>query len=237
MNRGDKASNNADAGTRTGMRRVWLLLGALALAGCEALPAAGPTAIEVSAEAAPTDEAGAPQDQSFALVAVDDGVISALAERRPPDFSDVFVTPGSGASFRIQRGDVVSVTLWESISGGLSGGLFIAGGGAEPSAAGGGGASGSSAVRIPSQVVGPSGRITIPFAGRVPVLQRTPEQVEADIVERLEGKAINPQAIVTVNKEASNLVSVIGDATSGDAVPLAPGADRITDVISRAGGL
>lgn len=208
------------------VRSSILLLAALAVAGCEALPAAGPTGLEIKTEAQQAANTDAP---AFTLVEVTEITARSLEERPQPDFSDIFTQNGDGASFRIHQGDVVTVTLWESISAGLSGGLFRSGG---P-----GGSSGSSAVTIPSQVVGPSGRITIPFAGRIPVKGRSPAQVERDIVSRLEDKAINPQAIVTVTKTASNKVTVIGDAVTGGSVDLAPGADRITDAIALSGGL
>lgn len=208
------------------VRSSILLLAALAVAGCEALPAAGPTGLEIKTEAQQVAETDAP---SFTLVEVTDATAQTLENRPQPDFSDIFTQNGDGASFRIHQGDVVSVTVWESISAGLSGGLFRGGGPAS--------GSGSSAVQFPPQVVGPGGRITIPFAGRVPVRGRTPVQVEQDIIARLEDKAINPQAIVTVAKTASNKVTVIGDAVTGGSVDLAPGADRITDAIALSGGL
>jgi len=208
------------------LRSTFLVLTALAVAGCEALPAAGPTGLEIKAEAKQTAETDSP---SFTLVEVTEVTAQSLEKRPVPDFSQIFNDNGDGASFRIHAGDVVSVTLWESVSAGISGGLFRSGG---P-----GSGSGSSAVQIPDQIVDNGGRITIPFAGRVPVRGRTPVEVERDIVARLEDKAINPQAIVTVSKTASNKVTVIGDAVTGGSVDLAPGADRITDVIALSGGL
>ena len=208
------------------MRSTILLLAALAVAGCEALPAAGPTGLEIKTEAKQTAENDAP---AFTLVEVTDVTARTLEARPQPDFSDIFTQNGDGASFRIHAGDVVTVTLWESVSAGISGGLFRAGG---PGAG-----SGSAAVQMPDQVVGPGGRISIPFAGRVLVRGRTPAQVERDIVARLEDKAINPQAIVSVTKTASNKVTVIGDAVTGGSVDLAAGADRITDAIALSGGL
>lgn len=207
-------------------RSTILVLAALAVAGCEALPAAGPTNVEIKTEA---QDAAKSDNAAFTLVEVTEVTAQALEARPEEDFSQIFTDNGDGASFHIHPGDIVSVTLWESVSAGISGGLFRAGG---P-----GGGSGSSAVQIPDQIVDPGGRITIPFAGRVLVRGRTPVQVEQDIVARLEDKAINPQAIVTVTKTASNKVTVIGDAVTGGSVDLAPGADRITDAIALSGGL
>ena len=206
-------------------RSTILMLAALALAGCEALPSAGPTGQEIRLEGVQEAKSNQP---AFTLVPVDGAIADILEARPEQDFSQIFTDDGRGASFTIETGDVVEVTIWESVSGGISGGLFRQGGG---------GGSGAGAVKIPMQIVDQAGRITVPFAGRVPVRGRTPSAVEQDIVGRLDGKAINPQAIVTVSKTTSNKVTVIGDAVIGGSVDLSPGADRITDVIATSGGL
>ena len=41
---------------------------------------------------------------------------------------------------------------------------------------------------------------TVPYAGRVPVKGRTTSEVEADIAEKLKGKAINPQVSNASNR-------------------------------------
>ena len=57
------------------------------------------------------------------------------------------------------------------------------------------------------------------------------------MVRRLEGKAIEPQALVTVTRNVSNTVTVTGEVTNGARVPLSAGGDRILDVIASAGGI
>jgi polysaccharide export outer membrane protein len=53
----------------------------------------------------------------------------------------------------------------------------------------------------------------------------------------LEGKAIQPQAVVTITKNYSNTATVGGEVAAGARVPLNPRGDRILDVIASAGGL
>jgi polysaccharide biosynthesis/export protein len=63
-----------------------------------------------------------------------------------------------------------------------------------------------------------------------------PGGVEEAIVKALEGKAIQPQAVVTITKNSSNTATVGGEVASGT-VPLNPKGDRILDVIASAGGI
>jgi polysaccharide export outer membrane protein len=64
-----------------------------------------------------------------------------------------------------------------------------------------------------------------------------PAEIEAEIVKLLQGKAIEPQAIVTISSNVSNTVAVTGEVTNGAVVPLSVKGDRILDVIAAAAGL
>lgn len=90
--------------------------------------------------------------------------------------------------------------------------------------------------RIPVQMVGADGGITIPYAGRIVAAGHTPHEVESAVERRLAGKAVGPQALVMVLGSPANLVTVTGEAINGKRVPLNPGGDRLLDVIAAAGG-
>ena len=95
---------------------------------------------------------------------------------------------------------------------------------------------GSRSAVIPEQAVGGSdGSITVPYAGRVRVVGKTPRQVEEEIVRALTGKAIEPHALVTVTKNIANTVTVLGEVTGGSRVPLTTRCDHILDAIAAAG--
>jgi polysaccharide export outer membrane protein len=64
-----------------------------------------------------------------------------------------------------------------------------------------------------------------------------PPQVEQAIIRQLTGKAIEPQALVTVTSAVSNSATVTGEVTQGGRVPLTTRGDRILDVIAVAGGV
>ena len=60
--------------------------------------------------------------------------------------------------------------------------------------------------------------------------------MQREIEERLAGKAIEPQVIVTVDKSVCRLATVSGEVVSGARVPLSVGGDRLLDLIAAAGG-
>ena len=130
---------------------------------------------------------------------------------------------------RVGVGDVLEVTIWEAAPAALFG------------AAGfdtrvGTAIQASRPSGLPETVVGPSGTITIPFAGQVPAAGRTLRDIERDIVARLSGKAHQPQAIVRVARNLTSNVTVLGDVKEPQRVALTPRGERLLDAIAQAGG-
>ncbi len=192
-----------------------------ALAGCTALPTAGPTVSQVF------DQAVTNGQRHFDIVDINNRVVATLLAQPAQSFHTMFRRYGKPPSPRIGLGDTVKVTIWEAAGGAL----FSA-----PASGPGGGGGGSTPVVIPEQEVGSDGAISVPFAGRVPAAGRTPLQVQQEIQQRLADKAIEPQAIVTVTKNVANTVTVQGEVVSGARVPLSVGGDRLLDLIAAAGG-
>ena len=89
---------------------------------------------------------------------------------------------------------------------------------------------------FPETMVGPSGAITIPFAGQVPAAGRSLRQIEQTIVARLRGKANQPQVIVRIARNATANVSVVGEVGNAGRFPLTPRGERLLDIIAQAGG-
>ena len=130
---------------------------------------------------------------------------------------------------RVGVGDALEVTIWEAAPAALFGTATLGTriGTDVPT---------SRANTLPTIEVGPSGSITIPFAGQVPAAGRTLRQIEQDIVARLNGKAHMPQVIVRIARNATLNVTVLGDVKSAQRVPLTPRGERLLDVIAQAGG-
>ncbi len=95
---------------------------------------------------------------------------------------------------------------------------------------------GRSGTSIPDQQVGPDGAITIPYAGRIPVVGLTPTAVGHLIARRLAQKAIEPQLLVVVKSSDVNSVAVSGDLIKGARVTLSEGGTTLMQAIAAAGG-
>lgn len=198
-------------------------LAAFALSACDSLPGSGPSTSDVTAAARPM----ASGETRFALVDVDPNVVAKLESWTAVSMQGTFGRQQAFSTQTIGVGDSVQVAIWEAGPG-----LF-----APPVTSNDRTGSGSRAATIPEQVVGGrDGAITVPFAGRVPVVGRTPQQVEQAITQALAGRAIDPQVLVTVTKNVANTVSVVGEVTGGARVPLTTRGDRILDVVAEAGG-
>src|SRR5579884_4532804 len=198
------------------------LLGCLAsaaLAACSALPTAGPTASAVA------DQQVKNAQRRYDVVDVSAPVVALLQAQPRPSFRQAFSRYGKPPPPRIGVGDTVAVTIWEAAAGGLFSSSPIDHL-----------TTGSHSVEIPPQVVASDGAITIPYAGRVPVAGHTAEQVEQIIQQRLAGKAIQPQVIVTVPKSVNYTATVSGEVVSGARIQLSPNGDRLLDLIAAAGG-
>lgn len=208
------------------MTRTAVLLVAAILTGCT-LPAAGPSTGEMVDGSKP----GRTGETRFALIELNADVVTKMERWSTVSLQGTFGTQRSAGTEDIGIGDYVQVVIWEAAAGGLFGGF------AAPAQAGPAASAGSRSATIPEQVVGADGGITVPYAGRVHVSGRTARQVEQDIIRALSGKAIEPQALVTVTKNVANTVTVLGDVTVGGRVALSPRGDRILDTLAAAGGV
>ena len=200
---------------------LWGLAGTLA--GCSGgLPASGPSNAQIEAASKPTSSRAV----QFALLDVSPAVVAKMETWPKPTLQGSFGRQPAVRSQTIGVGDSVQVVIWEAAAGGLFSSPAVDK--LSP---------GSRSASIPEQVVGNDGSITVPYAGRVVAAGRNQGQVEAAIVKALVGKAIEPAAVVTVTKNVSNSVTVIGEVTNGARVPLTMRGDRILDVIAAAGGI
>ena len=212
------------AGRLCGVERVRVLIAALGLglllAGCSSLPSAGPLTDDVVRNGDNEIE------NRYVILDLDERVAAILASHPGPSFRARFGDYRPPPSLRIGVGDELRVTIWEAASGGLF-----------SSPAVDRFSTGSRSALIPDQAIMQDGTISVPYAGRLDVVGRTPAEVEQMVLQGLAGKAIEPQALVTISRSLSNSVTVTGEVTGGARVPLSPRGDRILDVIGTVGGV
>src|SRR5258705_11045372 len=140
-------------------------------------------------------------DASFALVDVSDGSLDMVSGWSRPSFSAVFGDYRAPKIKRIDVGDSVQINIWEAGSGGIF----------SVSTASDRFTSGTRASTIPDQVVARDGTINVPYAGRIRVAGKSPQEVEEQIVNKLQGKAAEPQALVSLTRNISNSATVTVD--------------------------
>jgi len=198
------------------------------LAGCAGLPADGPTTSAIVKQVTGT-KARSPPQVRVPVVDLTHAVVQALARPPSPTFVESFGDLASLQEGRIERGDSVAASIWEIGSAQLFSSSPNAGGAGPTSTA-------AQSATLPSQVVDPSGAITIPFAGRVIVAGLSLAEAQSRIEEALQGKTAQPQVILTLTHDTADQVTVAGDSIKGNVVGINPNSDRVLDVISAAGG-
>ena len=203
----------------TAARVVCAIASLAILDACSTVPTQGPTRQAVI-------DVGTQVDSPYLLVQLSDFIIQKLAHFPGPSLYGRFGDYRGAVEQRIGVGDTVEVTIFEAAGGGLFSQPVM-------SAT----STGSHSAQIPPQVVQRDGSITVPYAGRVSVVGQTTPEVEKTVVARLTGKAIEPQAIVTLSKNISQSVTIGGEVVAGARVPLSARGDHLLDVIATAGGI
>ena len=191
---------------------------AVSLGGCSFFPIAGPSSIDVKTESF----ASLP----YALVPLKIDTVEFLARFEPRGLAGTFTDRRPPANLTFGVGDVVSVTIFEAAAGGL----FI------PSEAG---VRPGNFVTLPDQAVDNDGNISVPYAGIIRASGRTNVQVQADIIDRIKNRAIEPQVVVALSSQRTSLVSVLGEVNNPVrfAAAASGAGDRVTDALTRAGGI
>lgn len=211
------------AGNR-GALIVVALGAAIALNGCVLISKDGPEGDTVAAGAAVASDTGALK-VGYALVDLDaDAVRAANQYSRNAIQRFSGLKRRGGRDLSIGVGDIVSVTVFEAESGGL----FIPKDAASRP---------GNYVQIPNEQVDARGDITIPYvSGPLHVAGRTAEDVSKEITDKLQDKAIKPQAVVSIVEHRGNDVSVLGEVATPIRFSIDPGGIRLSGAIARAGG-
>jgi polysaccharide export outer membrane protein len=198
---------------------------AIVLSGCANspnwLPSSGPNYAQV--QEAPSTPSG----NGIQIVDVNDAVArKLLASQKLTLFSETF-SASAQPGYVVGAGDVIEVSVWEAPPAALFGS-----GSLDPRS----GPATTRVTALPEQMVNSDGRINIPFAGQITAAGRNPQQIEADIVQRLNGKANQPQVLVRVIRNNTANVTVVGEVTTSTRMPLTARGERLLDALAAAGG-
>lgn len=212
-------------GTATRAAQVLATLAGLAaLSGCAGfLPHDGPAAGEVS------NMANAKQPSGIQLVNVNYALARHVRQRLDqPRLAQLktFANPNPQV-YTLGPGDVVQIYIWEAPPAMLF----------SPSSTSVTAPSGAVMTEIPAQMVGPDGSIEIPFAGRIACDGRTPNQIGAQIRQRLNGLAHDPQVVVKLVDNHAQSISVVGNVNQSQQVPMIPGGVSVLQALAAAGGV
>jgi polysaccharide export outer membrane protein len=183
---------------------------ALGLGGCQVIPGDGPWmggAQSTSTEALPFD-------------VIDLTPTSVVAFRPPASVDRPSVTSNLSAGGRIlvAPGDVVRVRIFEPYEGSIFPTIQRPG------------------ADLGTQRVTDDGTINVPYVGTVPVAGLDLTQIEQRIVERLKGKAQDPQVIAEFVADRSHTVMVSGEVKGPGRISILDNVRSVVDAINRAGG-
>jgi len=128
---------------------------------------------------------------------------------------------------RIGPGDVLEVSVWEAPPASLFGATFDVRGVSST----------SHMISLPEQVVSSEGQISVPFVGHVAAAGRSLPQIEADITQRLNGRANDPQVLVRLIRNTTSNATVVGEVANSAQVPITPRGERLLDALAAAGGV
>ena len=195
-----------------------LVIGAALLGACSVMPASGPASYDVKSE-----HPYEPDSLAYAVVRITPQVEGIVAENNPR-ISGTFPDRRTPKELRFGVGDIIGISIFESSSGGL----FI-----PPEAS----VRPGNFITLPNQPVNTKGYISVPYAGKqILAKDKTPDEVQAAIIDALKDRAIDPQAVVTLVEQRTSLISVLGDVNNPSRFPATPEGERLLDVLTRAGG-
>jgi polysaccharide biosynthesis/export protein len=192
------------------------------LSGCAGfLPTIGPSRAEIE------KARNAASTSAIQVIDVDDAVTRRLLAQRTQHMFSETLSAGH-ISRTIGAGDVLEVSIWEAAPATLFSTSSVQLPGAIAT---------SHATTLPDQMVDDEGFISVPFAGRIPAAGKSLQDIDAEIVQRLSGKANQPQVLVRLSHNSSANATVVGDVNTSTRVPLVPGNDRLMDALAAAGGV
>lgn len=195
------------------------LMASIVLGACSTLPSSGPTGRQIESSAEESGQAGLPINiiPVTSIAAVPPA--AAPAEWELPDYDPP-------PSDMIGPGDVLSITIFEAgVS--LFGGDNPSTGGFDPSVR---------AQTLPLRRVDDTGRIEVPYVGRLRVVGSTVAEVQELIREGLRNLSQDPQVLVSREQVIGNSVIVGGEVARPGRLVLETNRESFADAVALSGG-
>ncbi|MGI4952457.1 MAG: polysaccharide biosynthesis/export family protein [Janthinobacterium lividum] len=202
--------------------RSCCLMVAAAVSACSSLPTSGPSNKEVVENiTGPDNPLGA------RLVDLTPEIVKTLRDRPDRSLSVIDGLRSNASVDRLGPGDIVSVSIYEAGNG-----LFNT----RRANADGETSSGSTAETLPRLQVDRNGNITVPYAGQIRVSGQTMTDVQRTIERRISDRTAQPQVVVSLVTNGSNIVYISGDVRTPGRYPLTLAHERLLDIVALAGG-
>lgn len=192
------------------VRHALMLFAASAVLTACALPRSGPSRSEIMAGS---------EEGNVHIVEVTDAIAKVTRSVDPLGFDSGFLNAGVARTDNIAPGDVLGITVWENVENGL---LATVG----------------QKVTLLEQVqVDQQGLIYMPYAGRILVRDKSPEQVRRIIADKLNDQTPDPQVEVRRLAGDGSTVSVMGGVGLQGVYPVDPTTRRLAGMLAKSGGV
>lgn len=186
--------------------------------GCSTLPSLGPSSDAIFA-AANFDKEGSAEATKFQLIDISQEMLPAAIDKRPAYFSERLTAQELlKTNHKAMQGDIISIRIWEAANDGL----FANSGQRETNF---------------DLAVSNAGSIDVPYAGSIPVIGKSVQQIRQVLLERFSGKAIDPEINVAIRETSSLGVSVLGAVAIPGRITIPPQGVKLLDLLALAGGV
>lgn len=195
------------------MKTTALVLSAFVLASCTALPGSGPTSSSFSVTDI-EDNVGA---SDYFVFPIDSHVAEIAGQYKSKLFAENFGIASRKATQIVGIGDNLQINIWEADEQGLF-------------------ATVERKNTSLKSIVDQSGKIFVPYAGRVHAAGRSVESIRQTIESALVSKAIQPQVQVIVVGNKTNSAVIVGDVGKPGTYPISLAGTRLLELVANAGG-
>lgn len=129
----------------------------------------------------------------------------------------------------VGTGDVLSISIYEA-------GVSLFANGSSSLAQSDGFDPSVRAQTFPAVRVDDTGSITLPYAGRMHVMGKTVNEIEAQVRTALRGYSQSPQVLISLRETIGNSIIVSGEVAKPGRLVLQTNREALTDVIALSGG-